>query len=361
MPARGVECAPGGVPALPCGHWAHRHGRRMPAGGAPVRVGEAALAEAPSPAGEASARSVQWPLVPETNEQSDFVRSWTPRVFAPVPAGDPLLDPATLAAARWPAGALSWRDLAPGWRSAMRSPPPPSTSGRANSPPWATCWAAARSTCRGAPGAMTPPWRCVLRRACSSAGATMPRRRSRGTGAGNSTKPSLGRPATCVGIHGGYGPRAGILAMAPPAVLRVARPGFARPGEPVVRRPRGAVLLRQPGTPASSTPPEPARHLPGPGRADGVPRTGGGRCTRPCRAETKEAILARAVAVLEAPAAAGVIAASSGAALPAALEVSVPARGRLQVRGVAAATALAALAAALDAFARTDNLRDARC
>jgi ADP-ribosyl-[dinitrogen reductase] hydrolase len=61
--------------------------------------GEAALAEL-NRLWQVSARSAQWPVVPETDEQSDFVRAWTPRVFAPEPAGDPLLDPATLAAAR---------------------------------------------------------------------------------------------------------------------------------------------------------------------------------------------------------------------------------------------------------------------
>jgi ADP-ribosyl-[dinitrogen reductase] hydrolase len=62
-------------------------------------VGEAALAEL-NRLWQGSARSLQWPVVPETDEQSDFVRSWTPRVFAPELDGDPLLDPATLAAAR---------------------------------------------------------------------------------------------------------------------------------------------------------------------------------------------------------------------------------------------------------------------
>jgi ADP-ribosyl-[dinitrogen reductase] hydrolase len=44
-----------------------------------------------------SARAAQWPVIPETAEQSDYVASWA----ASDPAGgDPLFDPATLAAAR---------------------------------------------------------------------------------------------------------------------------------------------------------------------------------------------------------------------------------------------------------------------
>ncbi len=73
----------------------------------------------------------------------------------------------------------------------------------------------------------------------------------------------------------------------------------------------------------------------------------------------KGAILARASAFLDAPDAAGVIAAVSGgpglrAATAVGLAERVPGTAR---RG--AVTARAALGAALDAFARTDNLRDA--
>ena len=61
--------------------------------------GDAALAEL-NRLWQGSARSAQWPLVPETDEQGDYVRAWTPRVFASEQEADPLLDPATLAAAR---------------------------------------------------------------------------------------------------------------------------------------------------------------------------------------------------------------------------------------------------------------------
>ena len=44
-----------------------------------------------------SPRARQWSSIPETDEQSAYVRSWTPRG---APASDPLLEPATLAAAR---------------------------------------------------------------------------------------------------------------------------------------------------------------------------------------------------------------------------------------------------------------------
>jgi len=59
-------------------------------------VGEAALDELNRLWG-ASARSAAWPTVPETDEQADYVRSWS----AAAPAEpDPLLDPTILAAAR---------------------------------------------------------------------------------------------------------------------------------------------------------------------------------------------------------------------------------------------------------------------
>ena len=51
-----------------------------------------------------SARSALWPVVPETADQAEYVRDWTP---SPPEESDPLLAPATLAAARglprvWP-------------------------------------------------------------------------------------------------------------------------------------------------------------------------------------------------------------------------------------------------------------------
>jgi ADP-ribosylglycohydrolase len=58
-------------------------------------AGEAALDELNRLWG-ASARSASWPTVPETDEQADYVRSWSASPAGP----DPLLDPTTLAAAR---------------------------------------------------------------------------------------------------------------------------------------------------------------------------------------------------------------------------------------------------------------------
>jgi ADP-ribosyl-[dinitrogen reductase] hydrolase len=58
--------------------------------------GEAALAEL-NRLWRQTARSVQWPTVPETAEQSEFVRGWKP---LPAEESDPLLAPSTLAAAR---------------------------------------------------------------------------------------------------------------------------------------------------------------------------------------------------------------------------------------------------------------------
>ena len=72
--------------------------------------GEAALTEL-NRLWRSSARSAAWDSVPETTGQTDYVRTWIPRVFPPANAGvplaaasavirDPLLEPSTLAAAR---------------------------------------------------------------------------------------------------------------------------------------------------------------------------------------------------------------------------------------------------------------------
>jgi len=51
-------------------------------------------------------RSIAWPSVPETDEQCDYIRTWTPQLaallseHAPTPGEDPLLDSSTLSAAR---------------------------------------------------------------------------------------------------------------------------------------------------------------------------------------------------------------------------------------------------------------------
>jgi ADP-ribosylglycohydrolase len=58
--------------------------------------GEEALAEL-NRLWRQSARSTQWPVVPETPQQADYVRGWT---RAAAPEEDPLLHPTTLAAAR---------------------------------------------------------------------------------------------------------------------------------------------------------------------------------------------------------------------------------------------------------------------
>jgi ADP-ribosyl-[dinitrogen reductase] hydrolase len=61
-------------------------------------AGEAALEEL-NRLWAASARSASWPSVPETDEQADYVRHWAPLPGAAADP-DPLLDPATLTAAR---------------------------------------------------------------------------------------------------------------------------------------------------------------------------------------------------------------------------------------------------------------------
>jgi ADP-ribosyl-[dinitrogen reductase] hydrolase len=61
--------------------------------------GEAALTEL-NRLWQSSARAAVWPFVPETPEQQEYVRGWTPHIFLPGAADDPLLEPATLAAVR---------------------------------------------------------------------------------------------------------------------------------------------------------------------------------------------------------------------------------------------------------------------
>ena len=82
---------------------------------------------------------------------------------------DPLLEPATLAAARALRerylGALLGLAVGDARRRGHPVPPPRALHARR-----ATCSAAARSTCRAGPGAMTRRWRCAWPRACSSSG-----------------------------------------------------------------------------------------------------------------------------------------------------------------------------------------------
>jgi ADP-ribosyl-[dinitrogen reductase] hydrolase len=59
-------------------------------------AGDAALGEL-NRLWQQSERAAQWPSVPETAAQVEYVRNWTPRA---APEADPLLDAATLAAAR---------------------------------------------------------------------------------------------------------------------------------------------------------------------------------------------------------------------------------------------------------------------
>ena len=54
----------------------------------------------------------------------------------------------------------------------MRSPRTPNSASPEALRRWATCWVAGPSTCRGAPGPMTRPWRCCWPKACSSADST---------------------------------------------------------------------------------------------------------------------------------------------------------------------------------------------
>ena len=88
-----------------------------------------------------------------------------------------------------PAGALP-RGAPGAGHGGCRRAPPPSTAGRGASRRSGDMLGGGPSTCRAAPGAMTPRWRCAWPRACSSARGSMPATRWSATGAGS-------RRATC--------------------------------------------------------------------------------------------------------------------------------------------------------------------
>jgi ADP-ribosylglycohydrolase len=313
--------------------------------------GDAALAEL-NRLWLGSARSLQWPTVPETDEQSDYVRAWTPRVFALEPERDPLLDPATLAAARGLRerflGALLGLAVGDAVAAATQYKRP----GRFD-PIGDMLGGGPFDLPRGAWSDDTAMALCLaeslLEREGFDARDQVARyRRWQQHGHLSATGHALGitaGTARALGrsqwrrqpFSGSHDPDA----LAPESLSRVAPAVLYFFGD-------RTAAVEAAGEAARATSQAPA-------------------VLTACRAlaaalhaalsgEPKKVILARAAALLEAPEAAGVIAAATRLAATA---VGVPADGAANPGRRGGATARSALAAALDAFARTDNLRDA--
>jgi ADP-ribosyl-[dinitrogen reductase] hydrolase len=314
--------------------------------------GDAALAEL-NRLWQGSARSLQWPSVPETDEQSNYVRAWTPRVFAAEPEGDPLLAPATLAAARGLRerflGALLGLAVGDAVAAATQYKRP----GRFD-PIGDMLGGGPFDLPRGAWSDDTAMALCLAeslleREGFDARDQAARYRRWQQHGHLSATGHALGitaGTARALGrsqwrrqpFSGSHDPDS----LAPESLSRVA------PAVLYFFADRTAAIAAA-GEAARATSQAPA-------------------VLTACRAlaaalhaalsgEPKDLIRARAVALLEAPEAAGVIAAV--AARPAAVAVGVPADGEANPGRRGGATARSALAAALDAFTDTDNLRDA--
>jgi ADP-ribosyl-[dinitrogen reductase] hydrolase len=304
---------------------------------------------------QGSARSAQWPIVPETDEQSEYVRTWTRRVFTPQPEPDPLLDPQTLAAARGLRerflGALLGLALGDAVAAATQYKRPGKFA-----PVGDLLGGGPFDLPRGGWSDDTAMALCLaeslLEREGFDARDQVARyRRWQQHGHLSATGQCLGITASTARalarsqwrrqpFSGSHDPHA----LGPESLSRVA---------PVVMYFFGdrAAAIEHAGEAARATSQAPA-------------------VLTACRAlaaalhaglsgEPKNVMLARATSLLEAPEALGVIAATSAAALPAAAAVDIADGGAAGPTRRTGGTARSAVAAALDAFARTDNFRDA--
>lgn len=318
-------------------------------------AGDAALAEL-NRLWQGSARSAQWPVVPETDAQSEYVRSWTPLVFAPEAERDPLLDPETLAAARGLRerfhGALLGLAVGDAVAAATQYKRPGKFA-----PVGDLLGGGPFDLPRGGWSDDTAMALCLaeslLEREGFDARDQVARyRRWQQHGHLSATGQCLGITASTARalahsqwrrqpFSGSHDPGA----LGPESLSRVA---------PAVMYFFGhrAAAIEHAGEAARATSQAPA-------------------VLTACRAlaaalhaglsgESKNVMLARATSLLEAPEALGVIAATSAAALPAAAAVGIPdEEGAAGPGRRTGASARSALAAALDAFAHTDNFRDA--
>jgi ADP-ribosyl-[dinitrogen reductase] hydrolase len=299
-----------------------------------------------------SAKSAQWPTVPETDEQSDYVRAWTPRVFASEAERDPLLDPATLAAARGLRerflGALLGLAVGDAVAAATQYKRP----GRFD-PIGDMLGGGPFDLPRGAWSDDTAMALCLAeslleREGFDARDQAARYRRWQQHGHLSATGQALGitaGTARALGrsqwrrqpFSGSHDPDA----LAPESLSRVAPAVLYFFGD-------RTAAIEAAGEAARATSQAPAVLT--------ACRALGAALHAALCGEPKDVILARAAALLEAPEAAGVIAAATRLA---ATEVGVPADGAANPGRRGGATARSALAAALDAFARTDNLRDA--
>jgi ADP-ribosylglycohydrolase len=318
------------------------------------RSGDAALAEL-NRVWQESGRAAQWPVIPETTEQTDYVRSWSPRVSAPAQEADPLLDPQTLLAARGLRERFQGALLGLAVGDAVAAATQYQRPGRF-APVGDLLGGGPFDLPRGAWSDDTAMALCLaeslLEREGFDARDQVTRyRRWQQHG-------HLSATGQCVGITAGM---ARSLARS-----QWRRQPFSGSHDPEALAPESlscaapaalyffgneAAALELAGEAARATSQAPA-------------------VLTACRAlaaalysalsgAAKDTILARASALLEAPDASGVIAAvSGGTAVPAAAAVGVAARRPGTARR-GELTARAALAAALDAFAGTGNLRDA--
>jgi ADP-ribosyl-[dinitrogen reductase] hydrolase len=319
-------------------------------------AGGAALAEL-NRLWQGSARSAQWPVVPETDEQSEYVRNWTPLGLAPdpEPERDPLLDPETLAAARGLRerflGALLGLAVGDAVAAATQYKRPGKFA-----PVGDLLGGGPFDLPRGAWSDDTAMALCLAesllgREGFDARDQVARYRRWQQHGHLSATGQCLGITASTARalarsqwrrqpFSGSHDPHA----LGPESLSRVA---------PVVMYFFGdrAAAIEYAGEAARATSQAPA-------------------VLTACRAlaaalhaglsgEPKNVMLERATSLLEAPEALGVIAAASAAALPAAAAVGIPDGGAAGPARRAGVTARSALAAALDAFARTDNFRDA--
>jgi ADP-ribosyl-[dinitrogen reductase] hydrolase len=315
--------------------------------------GDAALVEL-NHLWQASARAAQWSAVPETAEQSDYVRTWTPGAIAPEREADPLLEPQTLAAVHALRERFQGVLLGLALGDALAAATQYQRPGRFT-PVGDLLGGGPFDLPRGAWSDDTAMALCLaesllVREGFDARDQAARYRRWQQHGHLSATGQCVGITAGMVralarsqwrrqpfsGSHDPDSLAPESLSCVAPAVLYV----FGNP----------AIAIELAGQAARATSQTPAVLT--------ACRAFAAALHAAVAGEAKEAILARAAVWLEAPDADGVIAAVSGGAASPVAAVRL-AGGRPGARRRGAVTARGALAAALDAFARTDNLRDA--
>lgn len=323
--------------------------------------GDAALVEL-NRLWQVSARAAQWSTVPETAEQTDYVRAWTPGAIAPEPQpdplpepqADPLLEPQMLAAVHGLRERFQGVLLGLAVGDALAAATQYKRPGRF-APVGDLLGGGPFDLPRGAWSDDTAMALCLaesllVREGFDARDQAARYRRWQQHG-------HLSATGQCVGITAGM---ARALARS-----QWRRQPFSGSHDPDSLAPESlscvaptvlyvfgnaAIAIELAGQAARATSQAPAVLT--------ACRAFAAALHAAVAGEAKEAILARAADWLEAPDADGVIAAVSGAAASPVAAVGLAGRGPGTGRR-GAVTARGALTAALDAFARTDNLRDA--